>query len=63
MMMFLDDFLNLPQLSRIQSVIHGQRYKGLQPEFCFSILAGNMDMHPVLFVGKEIKPIAFFSEN
>jgi len=27
------------------------------------MLAGNMDMYPVLFVGKEIKSIAFFSEN
>jgi len=48
--MLLYDFLNLPQVFRIQPMMHGQRYDGFQPEFSLAVLAGDMNMDSVLFI-------------
>jgi hypothetical protein len=43
-------------------MINSQGHNGFQPELCFTMLTGYMDMHTILFIGEEIKAIAFFSE-
>jgi hypothetical protein len=60
--MRLNDSLNFTQSSWIQPVRYCQRHDRLQPELGLAILAGYMNVNPLLFIGEEIEPVPLFPE-
>jgi hypothetical protein len=61
--MLLNKALCLTDLSSGQAGVLGNLNHRFEPEFCFTVLALNMDMHPRLLTGKEVEPEATLTEN